>query len=238
MSQTEKATLALRGLILSGDFEAGSRLAEVSLSERLGISRTPLRQAMERLVSEGLLTRIPSGGCQVARFRLEDIVDAIELRGVLEGTAVRLAAERGAEPGLVMEARRVLEAIDPVVSDPERVDFDSYVSLNAKFHDLLARMAGSDMVEREVRRIAQLPLASPSAFLRGQELVPDFMRSLVVAQTQHRAILEAVEAREGGRAEALAREHARLARQNFAFLQTADPRLATRVPGLSLVAAN
>lgn len=238
MSQTERATLALRGLVLSGEFAAGSRLPEVALSERLGISRTPLRQAMERLISEGLLTRIPSGGCQAARFELDDINDAIELRGVVEGTAARLAAERGADPDLLSEARTVLEAIDEAVTASGKVDFDDYVRLNERFHDLLARLAGSALIEREVRRIAQLPLASPSAFLGGQELVPDFLSSLVRAQAQHHAILEAIEAREGARAEALAREHARIARENFAFLRTADPKLTARVPGLSLVTTN
>ncbi|MEM1430196.1 MAG: GntR family transcriptional regulator [Pseudomonadota bacterium] len=235
VSQTERATRAVRALILSGEFPAGARLTEVSLSARLDLSRTPLRQAMERLISEGLLSRIPSGGCQVASFDLDDVNDAIELRGVLEGTVARLAAERGADPALMAEANGVLDAIDAAFSDDGKVDFDAYVPLNAAFHELVARMAGSALIEREVSRISQLPFASPSAFLRGQELVPGFLASLVCAQAQHRAILEAIAAREGARAEALAREHARLARKNFAFLQKAGPHLTTRIPGLSLV---
>ena len=79
-TRVEKAVIGLRGLILSGEFAAGSRLPEVAIAERLGISRTPLRQAMDRLVNEGLLERIASGGCRVAQFHLEDIYDAIELR--------------------------------------------------------------------------------------------------------------------------------------------------------------
>lgn len=238
ITQVEKAIVGLRGLVMSGEFDAGSRLPEVALAERLGISRTPLRQAMDRLVAEGLLERIESGGCRVASFHLDDVNDAIELRGVIEGTAARLAAERGADPAGLSEARSLLDAIDGAVAEPGEIDFDLYVRLNARFHEILARLAGSDVIQREVERICRLPLASPSAFLRGQELVPDFMASLIRAQGQHRAILEAIEAREGARAEALVREHARLARQNFAFLKDADPRLATRVPGLSLVTAN
>jgi GntR family transcriptional regulator of vanillate catabolism len=237
MSQTERATRDVRGLILSGELPAGARLTEVALSERLGVSRTPLRQALERLISEGLLIRNPGGGCQVASFDLDDITDAIELRGVVEGTAARLAAERGADPALMQEACAILDAIDSNVNAPGAEDFDAYVRLNAEFHDVLSRLSGSAVVAREVKRIARLPLASPSAFLRGQDMVPDFMTSLVRAQAQHRAILEAIAAREGARAEALAREHARLARQNFAFVRTADPNLTTRIPGLSLVKA-
>jgi len=238
MSQMEKALIGLRALIMSGEFEARSRLPEVAISERLGLSRTPLRQAMDRLVAEGLLERVKTGGCRVASFDHSDINDAIELRGVIEGTAVRPAAERGADPRLIDEARGLLDAIDTAVSDPENIDFDAYVLLNARFHETLGRMAGSAVIQREVERICKLPLASPSAFLRGQEVIPDFMKSLIRAQSHHRAMLEAIEAREGARAEAVAHEHARLARQNLAYLKTADPRLATRVPGLSLVTTN
>ncbi|MDU8944674.1 GntR family transcriptional regulator [Ovoidimarina sediminis] len=238
ISQVQKATLGLRGMIMSGEFGAGARLPEVALSERLGISRTPLRQAMDRLESEGLLERMPSGGCRVASFDLDDINDAIELRGVVEGTAARLAAERGADPELMTAAEQVLNEIDIAVSDPDSVDFDAYVGLNARFHEILAGLAGSAVIRREAERISNLPLASPSAFLRGQEVIPDFNASLIRAQGQHKAILEAISNREGARAEALAREHARLARLNFAFLKDADPRLATRIPGLALVTAS
>lgn len=236
-TQFDKALLGLRSLVMSGEFAASARLPEVALAERLGISRTPLRQAMDRLVAEGLLERIETGGCRAARFTLDDINDAIELRGVIEGTAARLAAERGADPVKLEEARYVLEAIDGALMQPDNIDFDAYVHENARFHALLAGMSGSQIIEREVARISQLPLASPSAFLREQELIPDFSASLVVAQGQHRAILEAIVAREGARAEALSREHARLARRNLDYLANAGPGVATRVPGLSLLSA-
>lgn len=238
MTQAEKATIGLRALIMSGEFGAHERLPEVALSERLGVSRTPLRQAMDRLVAEGLLERVRSGGCRVARFDLADVVDAIELRGVLEGTAARLAAERGADPRLLARAEGILAEIDRAVEVQGAVDFDAYVRLNARFHEVLARLPDSAVIEREVIRVTRLPLASPSAFLRGQEVMPDFWPSLVRAQAQHRAIIDAITEREGARAEALAREHARLARENLAFLTNADPRLATRVPGLSLIATH
>ncbi len=235
MTQFEKALLGLRSLVMSGTFDANTRLSEVALSERLGISRTPLRQAMDRLVAEGLLARIETGGCRVARFTLDDINDAIELRGVIEGTAARLSAERGADPALLSEADRTLAAIDVALAGPGGLDFDAYVRLNAAFHDLLARMAGSSVVQREAERINRLPLASPSAFLQEQELIPDFQASLIRAQDQHKAMLSAIRGREGARAEALAREHARLARQNLQHLANAGPGIATRVPGMSLL---
>lgn len=237
-TRVEKAVIGLRGLILSGEFAAGSRLPEVALSERLGLSRTPLRQAMDRLVNEGLLERIASGGCRVAQFQLEDIYDAIELRGVVEGLAARLAAERGVAAELRAEAREVVDAIDDAIADRVDIDFEAYVRLNARFHELLAVMSGSDLIRREIERVCAMPLASPSAFLRGQEVIPDFIASIVRAQDQHHDILDAIAAREGARAEALVREHARLARKNLSFLKDADRRLTDRIPGLSLVTAS
>ena len=236
-TQYSRALMELRWLVLNGEFEAGTRLPETALAERLGISRTPLRQAMARLVEEGLLEQLETGGCRVARLSMDDIVDAIEVRGVLEGTAARMAAERGADPELLNECEELLARLREAVFGADRVDFATYVPLNAGFHQFIARMSGSAVVAREVERAARLPLASPSAFLQGQELIPDFQASLRYAQLQHEAIFSAIVNREGARAEALAREHARLARQNFEFVLNADPELAERVPGMALVSA-
>ncbi len=136
-SQFEKALLTLRRLVLDGAFEPNSRLPEVAISERLGISRTPLREAMARLVEEGLLERLETGGCRVASFTMADIIDAIEIRGVLEGTAARFAAERGVDSLLADACREVLAGLDKAVFGSDDVDFESYVRLNARFHEIL-----------------------------------------------------------------------------------------------------
>jgi len=237
LSQLERALLGLRSLVLSGAYKGGQRLSEVALATQLGISRTPLRQAMDRLVAEGLLDRIETGGCRVASFSKDDISDAIELRGVIEGTAARLAAERGVDPVLLVQANAVLDCIDDALGAAGGLDFDRYVVENARFHALIARFPNSPVVEREIERISLLPLASPSAFLSDQAMIPDFQDSLRYAQRQHRVILEAIVAREGARAEALTREHARLALVNFNHLNETRPKLARTVPGLALVAS-
>lgn len=233
-TQFDKALLGLRTLVMTGAFGTNTRLSEVALSQRLGISRTPLRQAMDRLVAEGLLERIETGGARVASFTVDDINDAIELRGVIEGTAARMAAERGADPPAFAQAEAAVDAIDVILAASE-VDVVGYARENAVFHDALAGMARSPIIQREAERVAQLPLASPTSFLKEQELIPNFQASLTRAQWQHKAILAAIKAREGARAEALTREHARLARENLEHFAKAGPGVATRVPGLSLV---
>src|SRR5581483_1786758 len=91
-SQTGRTLLNLRGMLLRGDFQPGERLSELPLVARLGVSRTPIRLALDRLAHEGLLEASPTGGFVVRSFTIEDVWDAIETRGVLEGAAARLAA--------------------------------------------------------------------------------------------------------------------------------------------------
>lgn len=237
LRQLDRALLGLRSLVMSGEFSGGQRLSEVAVAKKLGISRTPVRQAMDRLVAEGLLERIETGGCRVATFTREDIADAIEIRGVIEGTAARMAAERGVDTNLLETANAVLDLIDIAITHPDGLDFDNYVRHNARFHQLLSQFPRSPIIHREVERVILLPLASPSAFLSEQAVIPDFLVSLRYAQLQHRAILEAITNREGARAEALTREHARLALINFNYLTDAKPALTKDVPGLALVAS-
>src|SRR6476469_9358397 len=93
-SQTARAFFGLRAILLRGEFGRGERISELPLVARLGTSRTPIRLALERLAHIGMLDVLPGGGFTVRGFTLAEALDAIELRGVLEGTAARFAAER------------------------------------------------------------------------------------------------------------------------------------------------
>lgn len=234
-SQSLKALLGLRDLVYSGEVEPGERLTEISASEKLGLSRTPVRAALARLEREGLLEAIPSGGYAVRTFTAADVHDAIELRGVLEGTAARLAAERGVPHSAMVAFKGIVGRLDTIVGTaPSELDFSAYVSANAEFHDMLAVLSGSNVLQREIEHVLHLPFADPSAFLNAQPALPEFRASLITGQAQHRAIAHAIEMREGARAEAVAREHARLARLNLDVV-IRDAALADRVPGLRLV---
>lgn len=235
MSQTLSAQLRLRDLILSGELSPGERLSEPSVAERLGASRTPVRAALARLAEEGLVEAIPSGGFAVKSFAEEEIQDAIELRGTLEGHAARLAAERGAPSAVIAEMKRLIARLDEATAPPVNlVSFTDYVALNAHFHEILAEAAGSAVLARQIGRVVALPFASPSGFVLAQAALPEAQRILTVAQEQHRAVVEAIERREGGRAEALMREHARLARRNLEMVLRDHDSLRL-VPGGALI---
>lgn len=240
MEQSTGKTHAMRALtdlrkkILSGELSGGMRLFEVPLTEMLNISRTPVREALLRLAEEGLLERVRSGGFVVRTFSFDDVVDAIELRGVMEGTAARLAAERGVATAALAHIQSIVAKLDDCFGSAQNdVDFDRYRELNAAFHAALAGLCGSPMVQREVERTSRLPFASPSAFL--QERADFLHHSLRTAHEQHRAIVSAIAKREGSRAEALAREHACLTRSNLEYALKEDRSLVKQLPGLALV---
>ncbi|MBS0340444.1 MAG: GntR family transcriptional regulator [Proteobacteria bacterium] len=234
-SQAVKAQLRLRELILAGELAGGTRIAEVAISEMLGVSRTPVRSALMRLEQEGLLEALPNGGYAVRTFSERDVSDAIELRGTLEGLAARLAAERGAPAVVLREARACLARIDELLRESSLDDaaFSRYVALNEQFHALLYEMSGSALVTQQLDRAVNLPFASPSAFVVVQANSPAARDMLVIAQDQHIQVLDAIESREGARAESLMREHSRIARRNLreALHGSADHSL----PGVQLI---
>jgi GntR family transcriptional regulator, vanillate catabolism transcriptional regulator len=235
-SQTVRTQLRLRELILGGELKPGARIAELTLVDKLNASRTPIRMALVRLQEEGLLDALPHGGFAVKDFSEGDIHDAIELRGTLEGLAARLAAERGVPTVLLAEARDCIERIDELLAAPELSEdaFTGYVQHNGRFHELLSEMAGSDIIRRQLDRVKTLPFASPNGFVLARATGPDARDVLVVAQAQHRGVLEAIQRREGARAESLMREHARIAHHNLRQAM-ADHRTWLQLPGAGLV---
>jgi len=236
VSQTVRVQLRLRELIVGGELKPGQRIAEMALVDRLGASRTPVRVALVRLQEEGLLDALPGGGFVVKDFSEADIVDAIEVRGTLEGLAARLAAERGVAPVLLAEARDCLERIDEMLAQPALTpeSFSGYVEQNGRFHALLIEMAGSDVLARQIERAVNLPFASPNGFVMAQSTGPRARDMLVTAQQQHRGVIEAIRQREGSRAEALMREHARIAQHNLRDALKSHQALQ-QVPGASLI---
>jgi GntR family transcriptional regulator of vanillate catabolism len=233
-SQGVRALLGLRELLLSGEFPPGTRMSELPLVERLGVSRTPLRLALSTLEHEGLLEVLDGGGYAVREFTMDEIHDAIELRGVLEGTAARFAAERGATSEQLERMRELSAEMDPLVHRSDVDSFWQYVDRNRAFHALLIEAAASPVLERALEGIVALPFASPSALVQGQAELPESREILVIAQEHHRGLIEAIERREAVRAEALAREHARVAMRNLEIVLD-NRHVLDRIPGASLI---
>jgi GntR family transcriptional regulator of vanillate catabolism len=233
VSQTGRALLNLREMLLRGDFHPGERISELPLVARLGVSRTPIRLALDRLAHEGLLEVSPSGGFVVRSFTVDDIWDAIEMRGLLEGAAARLAAERLTSSDELEPLRRCQDQIDALLR-PTIDSFPRYLDLNEAFHAALVDLAKSPMLRRTLERVVALPFASPSALVFARAKLPSSPDILTVSREHHHAIIEAIEKRQGTRAENLAREHALLSRRNLEMVLT-DQHIWSTVPGSALV---
>jgi len=205
----KSVALRIREMILRGDLQPGQRLGEEALAERLGVSRTPIRQALPALAREGLLSAAGRRGFVVRSFSPQDVLDAIETRGLLEGLAARRIAERGATTELLDSLKECLAEGDAILAKRrfESADEQRYSEMNGRFHALIVEGAGSRILADTLAHNDHVPFASARAvaFSDGPaQLLP----VLSYAHRQHHAIVQALEKREGARAEALMREHA------------------------------
>lgn len=232
-SQTARALVGIRELLMRGEFGRGERISELPLVARLGMSRTPIRLAMERLAHIGLLDVGATGGFTVREFTLVEVLDAIELRGVLEGTAARLAAERLLDDSELEPARhhqREMERLSRLTIDVLPI----YMDLNEAFHSAILAVSKSAMLERNLAQVKSLPFASPSAMVFPTSVLAKSDETLAISVEHHRAILEAITTRQGTRAEGLAREHAYVARRVLE-LALSNTDALSRVPGGPLI---
>ena len=200
----------LRKMIIDGDFAAGERLAEIPVSESLGVSRTPVRLAFRTLEQEGLLEKTGKRGLVVRAISQADVQCAVEVRGTLEGLAARRLAERG----LSQEQRRTLQAC---VSEGARLlakghlvndDIGAWARLNETFHRTIVEGTDSRVIADAIARNDHLPFASASSISIDRDALPLEYEKLRLAQSHHALVLDALTRQESARVEMLMREHA------------------------------
>lgn len=186
----------LREDILSGDLAPGSVLSEVALAESFGVSRGPIREALGRLASEGLVTITPRRGAIVTELTAEEFLDAYQVREALETLAIRLAVPRLSPADL--ERLRALH--EQMVDHIERDNVNAFFAANGEFHDLFVTASGN----RKLQEIYQQLMDQTGRYqARSLALRGDIARSI----TEHAAILEAVESGDVERAVRLLAEH-------------------------------
>jgi GntR family transcriptional regulator of vanillate catabolism len=232
-SQTARALFSLRESLLRGEFAPGERMAELPLVARLGVSRTPIRLALEQLAHMGLLDVSANGGFTVRGYTASEALDAIEIRGVLEGTAARFAAERLVDVAEVATLRHLGEEMSRLA----RLTLDSfatYMELNEAFHAAIIDLAKSVMLKRAYQHAVSLPFASPSAMVFPTSGLAYADDALAISKEHHRSIVEAIAKRQGTRAENLAREHAFIGRRVL-VMALSDSEALSKIPGASLI---
>lgn len=233
----DRITLALREMLMRGEFEPGQKLVEVMLAERLGVSRMPVRRALAVLERDGLVTNSPNRGASVARFTLRQVSDARELRGALEGMAARLVAERGLVPATRRLLEEMLEEGDRLFGLSMTPSIaEAYRQLNFRFHMTIVAAADSRPLMMAYEANNRLPLASPVAIAVDLSNIGALTKTLGETQADHHRIVAALKAGAGSRAEALMREHAQVSIDAFReYAERLDQLDARALPGLRLV---
>lgn len=191
----------LRALILTGEYGPDERLVEEQLAERLGVSRTPVRQALTMLEAEGLVEIAPNRGANVCSFSIEDVWDIYDLRAVLEGHAARRAAGRiqGDEIGRLRELAGEMEGLPGRFEDHEE-ETRALVALNQEFHGTIVEASRNRRLARLINRTVEIPLMFKAFFWYTPH-------ERIISNHYHRRILEALEKGDADRAEIIMREH-------------------------------
>ena len=192
----------LRRLILEGEYGPNERLVEEQLAERLGVSRTPIRQALTMLEAAGLVEIVPNKGAMVCSFTIEDVWDLYDLRAVLEGHAARRAADRIGDEGLA-RLRSLAEDMESILpgrfSDHEE-EIRWLVATNQEFHGTIVGASRNGRLEKLIRRTVEVPLMFKAFYWYGPH-------ERGISNHYHRQILGALGAGDGERAEIIMREH-------------------------------
>ena len=190
--------------ILSGELVRGESLVEISLSKRLGVSRTPIRGALHRLSEEGLVEISPNRGAVVLGINVDDLVDIYRIRERLEGLASALAAKRINED----ELYKLTEAVDLAEFYMTKKDTEHTKELDTVFHSIIYKASGSRFLERtlselhrKIKTYRKLSLTVPGRIER--------------TECEHREILEAIKKGDAEMADRLTSLHVRRALENM-----------------------
>ena len=199
----------LEGLILDGTFAAGDRLDEVQLADRFDVSRTPLREALQRLALSGLAEQIPRRGVFVRQPGPVELLEMFEVMAELEATCARLAAARISDEAL--EEMRAANARCQLAVEAR--DADGYYRENERFHAILYRQSGNSFLEGECKRLQRrlTPFRRLQLRLRGR---------LKQSMAEHEAVVAALEQGDAAAASEAIRQHVAVQGEKFHHLMS------------------
>lgn len=182
--------------ILNGKYKEGDAVTEQRISNELGVSRTPVREAFHRLEKEGLIKLVPNKGAIVIGVSVDDLVDIYKIRIRLEGLATRMAAENITES----DRERLIETVELTDFYISKNDTEKIKNLDSNFHDIIYSASGSRMIyrtlsdlHRSIKRYRKISLTVPNRLPKSIE--------------EHKKILEAILATDAKAADKLASSH-------------------------------
>ena len=204
-SRTQVLRDALEDDIVRGLLKPGERLDEGGLTQRFGVSRTPIREALQQLAAIGLVEMIPKRGAFVARVGLPQLVEMFEVMAELEGMCARLAARRITQP----ETEALRQALEACQQAAEHGDSDAYYYENERFHDCIYRASHNGFLVQQTRQLQTRLKPYRRLQLRVRNRVN---RSL----EEHRDIVDAIIAGDESRAETSIEQHIKIQGERFA----------------------
>ncbi|MDI6711426.1 MAG: GntR family transcriptional regulator [Thermoanaerobacterales bacterium] len=207
----DKVHRKLREAILKGELQAGERLIERRLAEQLGVSRTPVREALRLLEQEGLVSHLPRVGALVTQVNDMEVYEVYRIREVLEGLAARMAAEK-------IEAEQLARLFELLRSTEETAshgDLDAMERAHREFNDTIYRAAGSPRLYAMINSLVDCIARYARA---GWHFQPG---RVAEATREHRRLADAIRLRDGDLAERVAREHINNSRHAY-FKRMAD----------------
>ncbi|MGE5582121.1 MAG: GntR family transcriptional regulator [Bacillota bacterium] len=187
---------SLREAIITGKLGPSERLMEIQLAEEMGVSRTPVREAIRKLELEGLVVMIPRKGAYVAGLSIRDITDVFEIRRALEGLAAELAAERSTDEELE-EMERFLVKISEEI---EQGDLPKVIETDTDFHTLIYKASRNTRLSQIINNLREQIQRSRTTSL-------SYPGRMKIALEEHRKMVEAISSRDGELARNLAQEH-------------------------------
>ncbi|CAA9353966.1 MAG: Transcriptional regulator, GntR family [uncultured Frankineae bacterium] len=198
----------LRRLVVTGELAPGTRIVEDRLAARLGVSRNPVREALQALASEGFVEILPRRGAVVAQITAEQAEDLFDVRAALEPLAARLAARRASGPGVA----RLREILRRARQATDQQELDQLASYNTDFHSLVVELSGNDylglLVAPMARRVQWV--FRTSAATRAPH-----------SWAEHEQLLQAIATGDEDHAEAIARAHVTAARASYRWVSQA-----------------
>lgn len=185
--------------IMSGQLEPGVRLREQEISDRLGISRTPVREALNRLVMDGVLQSIPNAGVMIRKYTPDELKDLFSLRAAFESLAVKLACEKGFSDRSLNDAKKANERLEARL---EKDDDPGCYSADVQFHQKLIALANSTVISEAYSK-SNISIVS----WRRSDRTAGHLHRHRTALREHEEILAALEKRDAAKAAQLCERH-------------------------------
>ena len=194
---SKKVYRILKARIIKGDLTQGVKLFEAKIAEQLGVSRTPVREAIRGLAAEGLVKMTPNQGVVVINLSLEDLQEVLQIRELLEGYATSIVAKK-INQDEIKKLEKIIEKMNISISKENVL---AYSNSNAEFHDLIFNICGN-------KRLTKIydNLSSSDHRFRLRALRNNFER-LKYSLKEHREILEALKRRDSEQAGRLSQRH-------------------------------